>query len=446
MTSAPIPRLAPGDHRLVSFDWYRSIPEGRMRHAFWASYLGYALDAFDFQALSFALAGIIASFALTNSRAGLVATVTLVTSAVGGALGGILADRLGRVRTLQITVAVFSVFSIFSGLAQNYEQLLVFRGIQGFGFGGEWGAGAALIAEIARPEQRGRVLGIVQSSWAIGWGAIALVYTLIFSHLSATTAWRVMFVVGAAPALFILFLRRSVDEPAVFAEHQARRAASAEATARSRGLRPLFDLFRPDLLRTTLLACLLSVGAQGGYYSLFTWLPTYLKQSHHLAILGVGSYLAVVIIGALIGYLVAAFAHDGLGHRRTFLIFAIGAALTVVVYTQVSTGGGSPLLIALGFPLGFFPSGMFSGFGSYLAELYPTRARGAGLGFTYNAGRGLGALFPFVIGVVSEPLGLGVAITLGASAYGLSLLALLGLPETSGIALTDTGGTDPAGR
>jgi MFS family permease len=437
VSSAPLAPMSADRHGLISLEWYRTLPEGRTRNAFWASYLGYALDAFDFQALSFALAGIIATFSLSNSRAGLVATVTLVTSAVGGAVGGILADRLGRVRTLMITVAVFSVFSVFSGLAQSYEQLLVFRGIQGFGFGGEWGAGAALIAEVARPEQRGRVLGIVQSSWAVGWGAIALLYTLIFSHISATTAWRVMFVLGALPALFILFLRRNVDEPAVFAEHRARRASSPEETARGRGLRPLFDLFRPELLRTTLLACLLSIGAQGGYYSLFTWLPTYLKESHHLAILSIGSHLAVVIVGALCGYLVAAFAHDALGHRLTFMIFALASALTVIIYTQVSTGGGSPLLLGLGFPLGFFPSGMFSGFGSYLAELYPTRARGAGLGFTYNTGRGLGALFPFLIGVVSVPLGLGVAITLGASAYGLSLLALLGLPETSGMALTD---------
>ena len=439
MSSARLVPMPTQRRGLFSLEWYRSLPEGRTRHAFWASYLGYALDAFDFQALSFALAGIIASFSLSNSRAGLVATVTLVTSAVGGAIGGILADRLGRVRTLMITVAVFSLFSVLSGLAQSYTQLLVFRGIQGFGFGGEWGAGAALIAEVSRPEQRGRVLGIVQSSWAVGWGAIALVYTLIFSHMSATTAWRVMFVVGALPALFILFLRRSVDESEVFAEHRARRASSPEDAAAGRGLRPLFDLFRPALLRTTLLACLLSIGAQGGYYALFTWLPTYLKESHHLASLAVGSYLAVVIIGALLGYLVAAFAHDGLGHRRTFTIFAICAAVTVIVYTQVSKGGGSPLLVALGFPLGFFPSGMFSGFGSYLAELYPTRARGAGLGFTYNTGRGLGALFPFFIGVLSAPLGLGAAITLGAAAYGLALLALLGLPETSGKALTDTG-------
>jgi predicted MFS family arabinose efflux permease len=187
----------------------------------------------------------------------------------------------------------------------------------------------------------------------------------------------------------------------------------------------------------TAFASLLSMGAQGGYYALFTWLPKFLATERGLKILGVGSYLAVIIAGAFLGYVLSGFVHDRLGRRRTFAIFAVCSAITVVAYT-LATGGSKGLLLVLGFPLGFFPSGMFSGFGSYLAELYPTSVRGAGQGFCYNFGRATGALFPVVIGLLSEHIGLGAAIALGAGAYGLSLLALLALPETRGKELAAT--------
>lgn len=419
------------EQKLFTLDWYRTL-SGRGVHAFWASFLGWALDAFDYQMFSFILTGIAVSFALTQAQSGLIATVTLIVSAFGGIFAGILADTIGRVRTLMLTISIYAIFTFLSGFAPNYPVLLVFRALQGLGFGGEWAAGAVLIAEVANPEQRGRVLGMIQSAWAIGWLVSLLAYTLVFSLVPPTTGWRVVYWLGILPALLILYIRRNVKEPEVYVQaREAKKARSADAVEQGATLNPFLQLFRLDLLRTTVLACLLATGAQGGYYAIFTWLPTFLKTTKHLSIVGSFPYLLVIIVGSFIGYVVSGYINDWLGRRPTFAIYAVCSGLLIYLYTQIPSGANTLLLI-LGAPLGFFASGIFSGFGSYLAELFPTRSRGAGQGFTYNFGRGIGALFPTIIGVLSASIGLGGAIGFGALGYALCLFALLFLPETRG--------------
>ena len=426
---------SPGrDRSILSLDWYRTLT-GRAVHAFWASAIGWALDAFDYQVFSFSLTAIAATFALSQAQAGLIATSTLVVSAFGGVLAGVLADQIGRVRTLMVTVAVYSLFTFLSGVSQSYEQLLVFRSIQGLGFGGEWAAGAILVAEIANPAQRGRVLGAIQSSWAVGWGLAAIAYTIVFSVTSPELGWRILFWIGIIPSLLILYVRSFVKEPEVFVETQrARQARTQEAVAAGATANPLVQIFRADLLPTTVAASVLAVGAQGGYYAIFTWLPTFLKTERQLSVVGTGGYTAVVIVGSFLGYLASGYINDWLGRRATFALYAVCSAVLVVAYTRIPIGANEVLLV-LGLPLGFFASGIFSGFGSYLAELYPSRARGAGQGFCYNFGRATGALFPTAIGFLSASIGLAGAIGFGAVGYGLCLIALLFLPETRGKSL-----------
>ncbi len=417
--------------KLFTFDWYRTL-SGQAVHAFWASFLGWALDAFDYQMFAFILTAIAASFALTRAQSGLIATVTLIVSAFGGMLAGILADSIGRVRTLILTISIYAVFTFLSGSAPNYPVLLIFRSLQGLGFGGEWAAGAVLIAEVANPEQRGRVLGMIQSAWAIGWAFSLLAYTLVFSLVPPSTGWRVVYWLGILPALLILYVRKNVKEPEIFVQtREAEVAHTDDAVAQGATTNSFVQLFRPDLLRTTLFACLLATGAQGGYYAIFTWLPTFLKTTKHLSVVGSFPYLLIIIVGSFIGYVVSGYVNDWLGRRPTFAIYAVCSAILIYLYTQIPSGANTLLLI-LGAPLGFFASGIFSGFGSYLAELFPSRARGAGQGFTYNFGRGVGALFPTIIGILSASIGLGGAIGFGALGYALCLLALLFLPETRG--------------
>ena len=339
-----------------------------------------------------------------------------------------LADRIGRARTLMITVAVYSLFTFLSGLATSYPMLVVFRVFEGIGFGGEWGVGAVLVAELVRRDARGRALGVIQSSWAVGWFVAVLAYLAVFELFPETTAWRVLMCMGILPALLILYIRRKVKDPEVY----ERAHADGEE-----GELPLKRIFRSDLVKTTIAASLLATGIQGGYYAMFTWIPTFLKTERDLSVVGTSGYLFVVIAGAFLGYLSAGFVHDRLGRRKTFALFSVLAGTSLVLYFAVPERLNTTLLF-VGFPLGFFSSGCFSGFGSYLSELFPTRARGTGGGFCYNVGRGIGALFPGIIGFLANAIGLGGAIAFGVFGYVLALAALTVLPETHGRELLPT--------
>lgn len=403
-----------------SFAWFRTL-DPRGRRAFGGAFGGYALDSYDYQVLPLTLAAITAAFGLTTGQAGLLATTTLVVSAIGGAIAGVLADRIGRVPTLLVTVITYAVFTVLCGFATSYEMLLVFRALQGLGFGGEWAAGAILVAEYCQPRYRGRALAFVQSAWAVGWGLAVVVYTVVFQLVDDDMAWRVLFWTGAAPALLVLWVRRAVKD-----------APEADRLRRENPERGSFTaIFRGPLLRTTLFASLLATGVQGGYYALFTWLPTFLKTERGLSVIGTGGYLFFLITGAFAGYVTGGYVTDRLGRKRTFTLFAVASALLVLGYTAIPAGANTAILF-LGFPLGFCASAIFSGFGSYLAELYPAAVRGTGQGFTYNFGRGVGALFPAAIGFAAQSLGVGGAMVFAALGYGLAVVALLGLPETVG--------------
>jgi MFS family permease len=408
-------------------NWYGEMAP-REKSAFWACTGGWILDAMDVQIYSFAIPAIIAAFHLSNTDAGLIGTSTLLASAFGGWFAGAISDRFGRVRTLQITIAWFAIFTFLTGFAQNYTQLLACRALMGFGFGGEWAAAAVLIGEFIRPEHRGKAVGAMQSGWAVGWGVAALLATAFFTMFGQETAWRALFWVGIAPAILVFFIRRMVDEPKVFDETQKKLDAAGKAAN-------FLEIFSPPVIRTTILTCLLSIGAQGGYYAITTWLPTFLRTERKLTVLGTGGYLAVIIVGSFIGYLVSAWLNDRIGRRANFILFALCSIVTVIVYTQLPVD--NTLMLWLGFPLGFFASGIFSGMGPFLTELFPTRMRGSGQGFAYNFGRGIAALNPMFVGMLSAKLPLGQSIGVFALiAYGLLIIAALLLPETKGRVLT----------
>ncbi|MEA2285368.1 MAG: hypothetical protein QOJ21_1411 [Solirubrobacteraceae bacterium] len=408
--------------------WWAAL--GAKGHrAFAAAFAGYALDAFDLIILTLSLTAIGATFHVSTGATGLLTTATLTASALGGVIAGVLCDRIGRARTLMLTVAVYSFFTLLSGLAPSYDALLVIRVFQGIGFGGEWAVGAILVAELVRPESRGRAIGVVQSAWAVGWALAVIAWTIVFSLLPEQQAWRWLMVLGALPAVLIFYVRRHVEDPEVFRETRAQEKRG-EA-----GELPLKRIFRRDLLRTTIAASLLATGIQGGYYAMFTWIPTYLKTERDLSVVGTSTYLAVVIVGSFLGYLSAGYVHDRLGRKRTFALFAALAGASLVLYFLVPRGSNTTLLF-VGFPLGFFASGCFSGFGSYLSELFPTQARGTGGGFCYNVGRGIGALFPGIIGFLASAIGLGGAVAFGVVGYVIAICALALLPETRGIELS----------
>lgn len=420
----PADQEGEGGTGLYSFYTSMNRPE---RRTFWGCAWGWACDGLDFTIFPLVIGTIMVLWDVNAGLAGMATTTTLLASALGGWSIGYLSDRIGRVRALQITIVWFGVCTLLCGLAQNFTQLLVFRTLLGFGFGGEWAAGAVLMSETIRSQYRGRAMGSVQSMWAVGWGAAVLLQAGCFALFEPEIAWRAMFFFGCLPAILLLFyIGKYVPEPAIA-------KAARQATSASDRVSP-WAIFAPGIRRTTLLAALALTGAQGGYYAITAWLPAYLITDRGLEIVSSSTYLASLILGSFAGYLVGAWLADKIGRRMLFLVFSLGAIAMILIYTQLDISG--PLLLILGFPLGFFSSGYYSGTGAFLAELFPTRLRGSGQGFTYNFGRGVGALFPTLVGYISMLIPLGDAMALFAViAYSIFFLTAFALPETRGRSL-----------
>jgi len=396
----------------------------RERSTLVATFGGWALDGMDVMVYSFVIPTLIAAWHISKGQAGMLGTAALLISAVGGWLAGLLADRFGRARILQITILWFAFFTFLSGFTNSFWQLLMTRGLQGLGFGGEWAVGSVLMGEAIRAQHRGKAVGTVQGGWAVGWGIAAICYAVLFSILPAAFAWRAMFWIGILPALLVFYIRSNVPEPEVFSQTRAREVKLGEGSH-------FLEIFSPAMLRITFLTALLATGVQGGYYAITTWLPTFLKTARGLSVLNTSGYLFVVIVGSFVGYMISAWLADRLGRKRTLILFAVCSFLTVTAYTYLPISNS--VMLVLGFPLGFFASGSFSPVGAFFTELFPSRLRGSGQGFSYNFGRGIGALFPTLVGYLSARITLGHAISAFAvAAYLVMILAVLMLPETRG--------------
>lgn len=402
--------------------WMRDLTT-RERRTMIACFGGWSLDALDVQIFSFVIPSLLSIWGISTGQAGELATITLLVSAFGGWIAGAVADRIGRVRVLQIAILWYATFTFLCGFAQDFTQLFVLRALQGFGFGGEWAAGAVLMGEVIRDQYRGRAVGLVQTGWSVGWGTAALLFTLFFAILPETIAWRAMFWIGLAPALLVFWIRRFVEEPDISAQR-----------LEPVGLAHLFAALKPPYLATTWRVAMMVTGAQGGGYALTTFLPTFLKTERHMTSVGTGSYLIVLILGAFCGFVSGAYLADGIGRRNTFLVSAIGSIVLMLVYMLAPLS--NDMILPVGFLLGYINLMMFSPMGPYMTELFPTAVRGVAQGFCYNAGRGIGAIFPALVGFLAAKFGLGNAIVVfSGCGFGLMIIALFLLPETKGRSL-----------
>ncbi len=409
------------------FRWFGALTDSE-RKTFWACFTGWALDAMDVQIYAILIPTLLSVWHLTKGQAGLLGTSALVVSSIGGLIAGILADRFGRVRVLQITILWFAGFSLLAAFTQDYCQLLIVRSLQGLGFGGEWAAGAALMAETIRPNFRGRAVGSVASGYSIGYGLAAILGTIVLLTLPETLAWRALFALGCLPALLVFFVRRHVTESETYT------AAASDRTTTSRT--QFLEIFAPEYRKRTILSAMLAAGALGGNYVMLTWLPTYLKTVQNLSISNAGIYLFVNIIGSFAGHMTSAHLSDALGRRRTFFLMGGASIASVLAYTLLPLN--QTLVLLFGIPLGFFTSGIVTNIGAWFAELFPTRVRGSGQGFTYNFGRAFGAVVPTFVGFAATDLSLGTAMAIfAASAYAIVVIAAFMLPETRGKALSN---------
>jgi MFS family permease len=407
--------------------WLRDLTS-RERKTMLGCWSGWTLDAFDQQLYSYVVPTVIAVWGMSTGAAGMIGTVSVVTSSFGGWFAGALADRFGRVRVLQIAILWYSVFTFLCAFAQNFEQLFILRGLHGLGYGGEWATGAVLMGEVIRDKYRGRGVGFVQTGGAVGPGLGALVYAGLYAVLPEEIAWRALFAVGILPALLVLWIRRSIPESEAFA---GQRNSSTRP-----GLAHLLSAFRGPYLWLTIKVSLMAMGAQGGGWAIGFWMPTYLLTVRHLSASGTGLYVAVQSFGALIGFVLGAYLADAIGRKWTFMISAVARIIMVLVYLYAPVGNTGLLL--LGVPLSIAIQMGFAPMGPFMTELYPTAIRGTGQGFCYNAGRAIGAVFMTAIGFATVVMPLGAAIALfSILAHVLMIVMLLALPETRGRAIAN---------
>jgi MFS family permease len=402
--------------------WLRDL-NSRERRTMFACWAGWTLDGFDQQLYSYVVPTVIGLWGLSTGTAGTIGTVTLLTSSLGGWFAGALADRFGRVRVLQIAIVWYSLVTFLCAFAQNFEQLFILRALHGLGFGGEWAAGAVLMGEVIRDKYRGRGVGFVQTGAAFGPGFAALTYAGLFAVLPETTAWRVLFAVGILPALLVLWIRRNIPESEAF---EVRRDTQPAV-----GAGHIFSAFRGPYFWLTVKTSLMVAGAQGGVFAVQFWMPTYLRTVKGLSSTGTGGFVAVQMVGALIGFLIGAYLADAIGRKWTFFISAVSTVVMVITYMYLPVG--NDVLLFLGIPLSMSILMKFSPMGPFMTELYPTELRGTGQGFCYNGGRAIGSFFPTMVGFASQIMPLGSAMVLFAClASGLMIVMLPLLPETRG--------------
>jgi MFS family permease len=382
--------------------------------------LGWMLDALDVMLYSFALLPMQKEFGLSGAQAGMLTTVTLAMAAVGGTLAGVLADRFGRTRVLMASILTYSIFTAMIATSHSFVELLIWRSLVGLGLGAEWSAGTVLVAETWPAEHRGKAIGLTQSGWALGYLAAAGLAAWILPEYG----WRPLFMVGALPALLVLWIRKSVPEPAAWVASE--RLPVAERFR---------QIFSPPLRRYTLVAIGMSSLVLFAYWGLFTWIPAYLatpveKGGAGLGIVKSSAWIAPMQLGALLGYLLFGLLSDRIGRRPSFAMFLTGAAIVTILYGGAARNPQALLL--LGPLVGFFGHGYYSAFGSILSELYPSAVRATAQGLCYNGGRVLSAFAPAVIGALADRHGLGTALTLTAAFFLAGGWLVFALPETRG--------------
>jgi len=402
--------------------------------------MGWALDAFDAMLYSLVLAMLMRDLGMSKTTAGSLGTLTLLASGIGGLVFGVLADRIGRKHALMASILTYSVCSFASGLATSIAMLAVARFVLGLGMGGEWNTGATLVAESWPTELRAKAISIVQSSWALGFAAAALVA----GPVSRYYGWRAVFFVGILPAFLTLWIQRRVPESEMWQE----RSSSADETllpgdgkdpllprsGRS-GAPGLGTIFRPPFARHTFALLLFNFFGMFAWWGLFTWLPPYLslpveQGGRGLGVMGMTTLMIVLnLCGMFPGYASFGWVADQLGRRKAFLIYCLIAAVLIPLYAMARSAG---VLLVLGTLVAFFGTGIFSGSGIMGSEIFPTAVRARALGFTYNGARTMSSLAPLIIGRVGQAKGLSWAFYLCAAGYLLAALMTTQLPETKG--------------
>jgi MFS family permease len=408
--------------------WYRELTPYQWRVLVCAC-LGWALDIMDgflyaiilFPAMSDLLGT--TDSGLIGWYGGITLSIFMVGWALGGLIFGPIADRYGRAKTMALTILLYAGFTGLCGIAQSWTQLAFYRFITGLGIGGEWAAGAALIAESWPEKSRAKAAGIMQASGGIGFFLASMLYLLIGSY-----GWRWVFAFGILPAIVAFYIRKSLDEPERWIK--AKRMGN-----------PLPALFTVSVRRDVLIGTGLAVVATFGYQGAIQWVPSWISAMLHAqgaksVIPQVSLITTVLNAGGIVGCLCLPFLADRRGRKSALFIYFLGAFLSVPTTFFLVNEFSSAVLIS---PIiGFFAGGVFTGFAIYFPELFPTAIRATAQGFCYNFARFFSAAAPFLAGaLISSHGAFAPAITIIGSIYVLGLVILIFARETRGQALPD---------
>ena len=402
-------------------------------HTLIGSWLGWLFDALDAGIFGFVILAIAASFKVEISA--VVSTVAwfLLATGIGGYLLGNISDRIGRKKTLVISVLAYGVGTLLCGFADSVLQLNIYRFIVGVAVGGLWSAAAALISEVWRPEKRAKAISFMQTGWA-GGNLLAAIFAWSILNPADPESWRHLFMIASIPAFAtVLYIVFFVKESPVW-------LANRDFIKRNAKKAGIMTIFKPEFLKVTILALLVSILGMLGYWIIFTFVPTYLQKVLGIRIDQAPVFLIWTGVGAMFGYIVYGYLADKIGRRFSFMVFFLGMTVMVPIFTYVSShmpltdgklllnGSNVMTLGIISSLLGFF-TGYFSGFGAWYSELFPTSIRATAAGFCFNFGR-VGAIAGIMIIPVLLASGFTypVVITLAAVSYFIAAFLVLAIP------------------
>ncbi len=394
--------------------FWKLAAEPIRRNAFVAASLGWMLDSMDVMLYSMVIPAAQRDLHMSSATAGLVISLTLIMAAFGGIFFGFVADRLGRTRALTASILIYCVCTGLCAFVHSALQLAICRMLLGLGMGGEWAAGAALVAETWPEEHRGKALGLVQSAWSVGYALAAAVVAVIMPRFG----WRAVFFAGMLPALVTVWIRRKVKEPEVWSRKESESV-------------PVRELFRGTLGRRIFIIATMNAASLFAWWGLFSWVPAFLsspvsKGGHGLDIVRTSTWTMLMQAGTFLGYTSFGWFADRFGRKRVYITYLVMAALVVPLYTQATTAGA---LLLLGPVIGFWGTGYFSGFSVISSEAFPTVLRGRAMGFSYNLGRFVSAAAPYTVGKIADTYGMASALVITSAGFLLAALIASALPK-----------------
>ena len=368
---------------------------------------GIALENMDIMFLAFSLSSMIATFHISGTQAGMIATITNLGMLVGGILFGLMADKYGRIKVFSQTVLLFSIASLLMFFASNIYLVYLFRFIAGIGAGGEYGACMSLISESFSKKQIGRASSIAGIGAQVGAALAAILAAVVIPWLG----WKMLYVIGVLPVLMVLVIRRGLKEPEDFQK--------TRATGKTTKLSHLFET--KHLAWQTIGLSIMVTVQIAGYFGLMNWLPSIMQAQLGLSVSGSSLWTVSTIVGMSLGMLTFGIIMDKLGPRTAFTLFLICSALSVFLLVLARSQWS---LVAAAVVVGYFINGMYGGYGAIISSLYPTEIRATANNFIMNLGRAVGGFSSIIIGFLMDHYQLSAVIIFLSSIYLVSLVVL----------------------